>query len=299
MKNKKLIKKVALIMLIVFMALAKTVFAHSGRTDSSGGHKDNQNISGLGSYHYHCGGNPAHLHQNGVCPYSSYTPTSKTTVSETKPFTNYIKKLSEVTSLIIENDTITSIEVGEKQLLSVRIEPEDATNKTITWKSSNSSILKVNNGEIEGIAPGVAEIAATASNGKSTTKAITVEPKTTLVEQIVLSETDISLTEGEEKQITASVLPDNSTNKELKWTSSDPNIVIVKDGKVKAKRKGEVTITVVSDNNIQSYCKITVNPKDIDNSAIEGVASAGIVGGITGLGILGAIGAVMKIKSKM
>ena len=47
-----------------------TVSAHSGRTDSQGGHRDNQNRSGLGSYHYHCGGYPAHLHDNGVCPYT-------------------------------------------------------------------------------------------------------------------------------------------------------------------------------------------------------------------------------------
>ncbi len=45
--------------------------AHSGRTDSNGGHRDNKNKSGLGSYHYHCGGYPAHLHPNGVCPYKS------------------------------------------------------------------------------------------------------------------------------------------------------------------------------------------------------------------------------------
>ena len=45
--------------------------AHSGRTDANGGHKDNKNKSGLGSYHYHCGGHPAHLHPNGVCPYQS------------------------------------------------------------------------------------------------------------------------------------------------------------------------------------------------------------------------------------
>lgn len=46
-----------------------TVQAHSGRTDSSGGHRDNKNKSGLGSYHYHCGGNPPHLHKDGICPY--------------------------------------------------------------------------------------------------------------------------------------------------------------------------------------------------------------------------------------
>jgi His-Xaa-Ser repeat protein HxsA len=53
--------------------------AHSGRTDSNGGHKDNKNKSGLGSYHYHCGGYPAHLHSNGECPYA--TTSSKTTTS--------------------------------------------------------------------------------------------------------------------------------------------------------------------------------------------------------------------------
>lgn len=50
--------------------VALSVEAHSGRTDASGGYKDNKNASGLGSYHYHCGGHPAHLHPNGVCPYA-------------------------------------------------------------------------------------------------------------------------------------------------------------------------------------------------------------------------------------
>lgn len=58
-----------------------TAEAHSGRTDSSGGHKDNKNKSGLGSYHYHCGGNPAHLHEGGVCPYSSEYSSSNASFS--------------------------------------------------------------------------------------------------------------------------------------------------------------------------------------------------------------------------
>lgn len=62
---------------------AVTVSAHSGRTDSNGGHRDNQNASGLGSYHYHCGGHPAHLHENGVCPYASGTSSSSSTGSAT------------------------------------------------------------------------------------------------------------------------------------------------------------------------------------------------------------------------
>lgn len=60
-----------------------TVQAHSGRTDSNGGHKDNKNKSGLGSYHYHCGGHPAHLHTNGVCPYDSSSTKAYSSVTNT------------------------------------------------------------------------------------------------------------------------------------------------------------------------------------------------------------------------
>lgn len=70
------------------------VSAHPGRTDANGGHRDNKNKSGLGGYHYHCGGYPAHLHKRGVCPYKktssnsssssnkSYSNTSKTVVKQ-------------------------------------------------------------------------------------------------------------------------------------------------------------------------------------------------------------------------
>lgn len=84
-KNKFII--IALCLLIVFPNMGYigynstiTVEAHSGRTDSSGGHKDNKNKSGLGSYHYHCGGHPPHLHDGG-CPYSSNNNTKNSNSS--------------------------------------------------------------------------------------------------------------------------------------------------------------------------------------------------------------------------
>lgn len=52
--------------------------AHSGRTDSAGGHRDNKNKSGLGYYHYHHGYGP-HLHTNGICPYSASNDTTVNT----------------------------------------------------------------------------------------------------------------------------------------------------------------------------------------------------------------------------
>lgn len=60
---------VALIVLLLFFSYI-LAFAHSGRTDKNGGHRDNKNVSGLGPYHYHCGGYPPHLHDKGYCPYT-------------------------------------------------------------------------------------------------------------------------------------------------------------------------------------------------------------------------------------
>lgn len=81
----KFFKRISIYAMSAMLAFSSTpvgmVQAHSGRTDGSGGHHDNKNASGLGSYHYHCGGYPAHLHEGGVCPYSSSA--AQTTVSET------------------------------------------------------------------------------------------------------------------------------------------------------------------------------------------------------------------------
>lgn len=71
----------ALGLCIVLAASPAFALAHSGRTDARGGHKDNKNKSGLGSYHYHCGGHPAHLHQGGVCPYASGSTAAKSAKS--------------------------------------------------------------------------------------------------------------------------------------------------------------------------------------------------------------------------
>lgn len=61
MKNTK--RRVLSIILSLFMMTTSLSLAHSGRTDSSGGHHDYKNKSGLGSYHYHHGYS-AHLHPN-------------------------------------------------------------------------------------------------------------------------------------------------------------------------------------------------------------------------------------------
>lgn len=72
--------KIKVLLVALSLLLAVPASAHSGGTDSHGGHHDYNNVSGLGSYHYHHGMGP-HLHPNGVCPYASGTSTNSKPVS--------------------------------------------------------------------------------------------------------------------------------------------------------------------------------------------------------------------------
>lgn len=170
---KKSSKKIISILLTILtiISIGVNVYAHSGRTDSSGGHKDNKNKSGLGSYHYHCGGHPAHLHTNGVCPYSSSSSSSKSSTSSSS--SSGTKTTSTVPTTIVVtdikiNENITSMKEGESQKLTATIMPDDATDKNITWKSSDESIATVSTtGEVAAKKHGTVDIMATSSNGKT------------------------------------------------------------------------------------------------------------------------------------
>ena len=168
-KNKVKIVSILLIALSIIL-IGINAYAHSGRTDSSGGHKDNKNKSGLGSYHYHCGGHPAHLHTNGVCPYSSSMSSNKSSTSSSSLST---KETSTVPTTIVAtdiriNENITSMKEGESQKLTATITPENVTDKNIAWKSSDESIATISsNGEIIAKKAGTVEITATISNGKT------------------------------------------------------------------------------------------------------------------------------------
>lgn len=74
-------KKIIILLIGFILILSSQAFAHGGKTDSNGGHRDNYNASGLGSYHYHCDGYPAHLHTDGICPHSASSQTTQS-VSE-------------------------------------------------------------------------------------------------------------------------------------------------------------------------------------------------------------------------
>lgn len=233
-KNKGKIISILLIALSV-ISIGITTYAHSGKTDSSGGHKDNKNKSRLGSYHYHCGGHPAHLHTNGVCPYSSNSSkkSTKTTSSSSKgtttssPSSTKAKSTTskdttttpstvDVTNIQI-NEKVESIDVGDNRTLTATITPDNATNKNITWKSSDDSIATVSStGKITAKKVGIAEITATSSNGKVSTIKISVKEEMKEEKEPVKDITVVS---------TATTGKSNITNNTTIDTQEDSNVI--------------------------------------------------------------------------
>lgn len=177
-----------LIIIIAIISMGLTTYGHSGRTDANGGHRDNKNQSGLGNYHYHCGGHPAHLHKNGVCPYSSKSSSSKKKKSSSKSSTT--KKSTKTTSsntnkpkttnvnvkAIKINEEIEEIEVGDSQILTVEVTPDNATNKNVEWASSDEDIAEVtSSGKVIAKKTGLVNITATSNNGKKSTIQLSVK----------------------------------------------------------------------------------------------------------------------------
>ena len=87
-----------------------------------------------------------------------------------------------------------------------------------------------------------------------------VVDETVAVTGITLDQTTLSLTEGDQATLTATVAPENATDKTISWKSSDENVATVTDGVVKALSGGTATITVTANDGsgVSASCAVTV-----------------------------------------
>lgn len=127
-----------------------------------------------------------------------------------------------VTSITIpSNLTLT---IGDSYKFSPVIY-ETGASTTLTWASSNNSVVSVNNGTINALAAGTATITCTASNGVSARCVVTVNP--IWVNEITLNNTKCQMEKLGKVQLSASISPSNATNKAVTWSSTDETIAIV------------------------------------------------------------------------
>ena len=177
---------------------------------------------------------------------------------------------------------VTSVELteGDQTTLTATVNPSNATNKNVTWTSSDNNVATVANGKITAVKAGTATITVKTEDGnKTATCTVTVKAKTYPVESVTLDKTSVELTEGDEVTLTATVNPSNATNKNVTWTSSDSNVATVANGKVTAVKAGTATITVkTEDGNKTATCTVTVTGSDVDTEEDEGELNYGSEG---------------------
>lgn len=303
MKQKRVV--VFFVILIMAVLLPLNCIAHSGRTDSHGGHKDNKNASGLGSYHYHCGGNPPHLHDGGVCPYSSTAQTTtssdqveqtKTTKSQTTTSTKKAEPKTIVVKEIKTSKENVEILCGTTERIEYTITPENATDKSVTWESSDINVVSVNSeGIISANNVGEADITLKSSNGKNAIVHISVQP--IKVTRIEINTPNIITKEGDKVSISASVIPSNATDKTLEWKVENPEVASIEDGIIIAKSVGKTKVFCSSKDGVVSEADITVENKstgkEVNN---DSSADSSLIGGVA-ITSIGAIGAY-KLGSK-
>ena len=164
----------------------------------------------------------------------------------------------EVSSITLNKSTIFLYE-GDTETLTPTISPENATNKTISWSSSNKDVATVKDGTITAIKKGEATITAKAG-GKTAACTITVQTKKVSVTGVSLDNTSLSITEGDTKALKATVTPSNATDKSLSWSSNKTSVATVSSsGTVTAIAPGSATITVkTNDGGKTATCSIIV-----------------------------------------
>ena len=123
--------------------------------------------------------------------------------------------------------TEAALTQGETVQLTATVKPDDATDKTLTWSTSDSKVATVDEtGKVTAVETGSATITAKAGD-KTATCAVTVTAKVIEVTEITLDKTEVEILEGETAQLTATVKPDDATDKSIEWTSSDESVATV------------------------------------------------------------------------
>lgn len=178
-----------------------------------------------------------------------------------------------VTGIALDKTTLT-LTVGETATLSATVKPDDATDNSVTWTSSEPTIATVDqNGKVTAKAKGSATITAKAGE-KTATCAVTVNEATSTetvdVTGVTLTPKTLTLEEGKTSTLTATVAPSNASDKTVSWTSSEPTIATVdQNGKVTAVKAGQTNITVTTNNgNKTDTCAVTVTTKTVDVQSI-------------------------------
>ena len=202
---------------------------------------------------------------NGVVIAKKVGETTITAKAGDKTATCQVTVLAtDVTSVTLDKTT-ASLKAGESVTLTATVNPDEATDKTVTWTSSDETIATVSNGVVTAKKVGETTITAKAGDKTATCQVIVLA---TDVTSVTLNKTTASLKAGESVTLTATVNPDDATDKTVTWTSSDETIATVSNGVVTAKKVGETTI-IAKAGDKTATCQVTVLATEVTSVTLD------------------------------
>ena len=177
-----------------------------------------------------------------------------------------------VTGVSLNESSLTLTE-GETYTLTATVYPSNATDKSVTWSSNNTSVVTVSSsGVVTAIKAGSATITVKTNNGgKTAACAVTVKAAEVPVTGVSLDKTSLTMTEGETQTLAATVKPDNATDKTVTWSSSNTSVATVSSsGVVTAIVAGSATITVKTNNGSKTAtCAVTVKAAEVPVTGVS------------------------------
>ena len=188
-----------------------------------------------------------------------------------------------VSGITLNNSTL-SLTTGQNFTLQAMLSPSNATNKEVTWESSDAGVAAVSkDGVVTAKKAGKATIVAKAADesGKYASCVVTVTEAKKEVTGVTLNKSSLNLGVGGSEVLSATVLPADATNKQVTWLSSTPSVATVsQSGVVTGVKEGTTQISVITaDGSKTAICSVTVSGQA---QTEPGTQTGGIIDPATG-----------------
>lgn len=173
---------------------------------------------------------------------SNYATVTATAGSKTDRINVVVKASTKLTGLILNKDNL-ALDAGNEETLTVTLQPKNATNKKLTWTSSNPKVATVDSeGKVKAIAEGVTKITCESNDGSGKKDECQVTVSAKKVIGLYMDKSLVALVEGNSATAAASVYPSDATNKAVIWKSDNDTIATVTDKGVITGKKAGVTL---------------------------------------------------------
>ena len=191
-----------------------------------------------------------------------------------------------VSGITLNNSTL-SLTTGQNFTLQAMLSPSNATNKEVTWESSDAGVAAVSkDGVVTAKKAGKATIVAKAADesGKYASCVVTVTEVKKEVTGVMLNKSSLNLGVGGSEVLSATVLPADATNKQVTWLSSTPSVATVsQSGVVTGVKEGTTQISVITaDGSKTAICSVTVSGQTPITPTEPGTQTGGIIDPATG-----------------